>query len=126
MVKVASSSTISKRSFWLPAEPTARGEALEKHRPVHSPIVQDQEGVRDFISSLLWSSTSADIVPTLVRSLDLLESAFLIRLIDDEDFFIGEAVGREIEQRPALHLLPAAEHCARHAHPMVREAGCGR
>lgn len=114
----------SLEAFLLAAHRANEAEVpLNEHHLPHSPVAKDQEALRDFLTSLLSQPGSGDVIPTLVGSLDLVDCAFLIRLIDDEDFYVGEAVAREIERRPSPHLLPVAEHCGHHPHVLVREAG---
>lgn len=91
--------------------------------PDRSPIAQDQLALSAFMRGLLDSPGLNDVVVALIPSLDLQDIDLLQRLAQDEDFFLGEAVGNEIKNRPSPVLLPIAELCAAHPHPQVARAG---
>jgi hypothetical protein len=96
--------------------------SVSEHHPTHALLAKEQAALRDHLSALRLNENSEDIIPALIPSLDLSEPDFLISLIGD-DFFIGEAIARQVAARPKAELLPVAEFCARHPHMMVRNAG---
>lgn len=91
--------------------------------PAQSPIAKDQVALGAFVRALLASEELGDVVVCLVPSLDLADTDLLQRLVQDEDFFLGEAVANEITKRPSPALLPMAQLCAAHRHPQVARAG---
>lgn len=91
--------------------------------PAQSPLTKDQGALSAFVRGLLVSDELGDMVVCLVPSLDLSDIDLLQRLVQDEDFFLGEAVANEIAKRPSPALLPIAQLCAAHRHPQVARAG---
>ncbi|WP_426389766.1 hypothetical protein [Variovorax sp. R-27] len=100
-----------------------RGIEVTDLHPDHSPLAKDQSALGAFVRSLLDGQELNDVVVSLIPSLNLEDIDLLRRLAQDEDFFLGEAVGTEIERRPSPALLPIAELCAAHRHPQVARAG---
>lgn len=112
-------------SAFLEAVRTARDRGMDVPdlHPALSPPATDQLGLGVFIRSLLETGDSTELVVALVPSLDLRDTALLVQLADDEDFYLGEAVALEIGKRPSTELLPIAERCAAHPHTQVAQAG---
>ncbi|MRV75521.1 hypothetical protein GJ700_27760 [Duganella sp. FT92W] len=97
--------------------------SVEDIHPVLSPLTTDQASLSHFLKDLLLRGEYNDLVTTLVPSLDLQDLPLLKMLALDPDFFLGEAVAREIEKRPSADLFPIAAACAEHPHPQVARAG---
>lgn len=91
--------------------------------PALSPPATDQRGLAALVRSLLESGDATEVVVALVPSLDLRDAGLLVQLVEDEDFYLGEAVALEIVKRPSPELMPIAERCAAHPHTQVAQAG---
>lgn len=100
-----------------------RGIDVADLHPDHAPLAKDQSALGAFVRSLLDRQGMNDVVICLLPSLNLEDIDLLRRLAQDEDFLVGEAVGRAIERRPSQALLSIAELCAAHRHPQVARAG---
>jgi hypothetical protein len=90
--------------------------------PAMSPVAKDQAALTALIYALLRRACN-DVIVSLIPSLDLINLSLLHALASDADFFLGEAVAMEIENRPSSALLPIAMACVGHVHPQVANAG---
>ncbi len=99
------------------------GVSVTDLHPKCSPLAEDQSALGVFVRGLLDRQELKDVVVSLIPSLNLEDIDLLRTLARDEDFFLGEAVGREIERRPSPTLLSIAELCAAHGHAQVAQAG---
>ncbi|KQU67102.1 MULTISPECIES: hypothetical protein [unclassified Rhizobacter] len=110
--------------FLAAADEAKRRQAwLSQLHPACSPVAADQAGLSRWIGELIGSHAGHEVAMALVPSLDLADTALLRRLVNDPDFFLGEAVAVEIEKRPARALGVIAELCTLHPHPQVVSAG---
>lgn len=110
-------------SFMQAAKRAAADEAeIEDEHPEHAWVANDQAKLKELISSLRASPDSEDILTVLVPSLELSDIDFLTSLMEEDGFYIAEAVCNEIVLRPKAHLLPIARKGEEHPHPVVREA----
>ncbi len=91
--------------------------------PLLSPLAPDQAALAAFMHQLLDDQTLNEVLVALIPSLHLQDTALLRRMLDDEDFYLGEAVAMAIEKCPSPALLPLAHQAAAHAHPQVARAG---
>lgn len=101
----------------------ASGREVSDLHPALSPLAPDQAALAAFIHQLLDDETCNEVVAALIPSLDLEDHHLLRRMLDDEDFYLGEAVAMAIQKRPSQALLPMAQRAAAHAHPQVAQAG---
>lgn len=101
----------------------ASGREVSDLHPALSPLAPDQAALAAFIHQLLDDPTCNEVVAALIPSLDLEDHHLLRRLLDDEDFHLGEAIAIAIQKRPSQALLPMAQRAAAHAHPQVAQAG---
>jgi hypothetical protein len=102
----------------------ATGEPLASYdrRPV---ILPEQQKLGELIDERLQAGSENDlaVVIALIPSLDLSDRELLGRLADQTDFFVVEALGNTIAERPRRELRPIAETCASHSHPQAADAG---
>jgi hypothetical protein len=91
--------------------------------PAHSPMAPDQTALSQFIREHLGGENATEIVTAVIPSMDLRDFTLLRRLAEDDDFFLGEAVAREIAKRPSSKLREIVELCLAHHHPQVVNAG---
>lgn len=101
----------------------ASGREVSDLHPALSPLAPDQAALAAFIHQLLDEETCNEVVAALIPSFDLEDHHLLRRMLDDEDFYLGEAVAMAIQKRPSQALLPMAQRAAAHAHPQVAQAG---
>ncbi|SAI59797.1 Uncharacterised protein [Bordetella ansorpii] len=99
------------------------GSSLEARHPERAPIGQDPLALAAWIRSLAHDEEADAILPALIPSLDLADHGLLRELAAYEDFYVAEAVAREITARPDRSLQDIADLCAQHAHPQAAEAG---
>ncbi len=110
-------------SFWEAINRAAdKDEFVEDEHPTMAWVAQDQAGLQGLISKLRSDPAYEEIGPALVPSLSLEDTDFLMGLVDQNSVYIPEAVCREVEARPAAHLLPLIERAEAHPHWMVRNA----
>jgi hypothetical protein len=95
---------------------------IDDEHPALAWVADDQTALRHLIVSLRSGPRYGDTVPVLIPSLDLADLDFLSTLIRDDDFYVAEAVCRQIVVRPAAQLMPIVELGQVHAHWMVRNA----
>lgn len=98
------------------------GGFVEDEHPTMAWVADEQDGLQDLISSLRNHVDYDDIGPALVPSLNLKNVEFLANLVEQDSVYVAEAVCREIEIRPAEHLMPVLERAGVHHHWMVRNA----
>ncbi|MFZ6682050.1 hypothetical protein [Undibacterium sp. Tian12W] len=91
--------------------------------PQCSPLVTDQSALCALIEKDLALNLENELTFASIPSLDLNNLPLLQKLANSDDFFLGEAVAREICKRPNESLRAIAELCSRHPHPQVANAG---
>lgn len=100
----------------------SQGCALtELHPPLAIPVT-DQAALASLIGEAL-AEDQVEVAVALIPSLDLRDTRLLQTLLAHEDFYLGEAIARQVCARPAADLLPLARQCASHPHPQVAQAG---
>lgn len=96
---------------------------LSDLHPPHSPLCPDQSGLSQLIIRLCDVEDDEDIAIALIPSLDLLDMSLLEQLARSDNFFLAEALAREIKQRPRADLLDITQLCSAHPHPQAAQAG---
>jgi hypothetical protein len=96
---------------------------LTDFHPLLSPVIADQVGLGAFMRQALVNGSVNDVVVALIPCLDLHDLDLLEQLVGNKDFFLGEAVARQISKRPSAELAAIAGLCVRHSHPQVVNAG---
>jgi len=96
---------------------------LPDAHPTLSPMASDQAALGRLIREELEAHEGATIITSVIPSMHLRDLSLLRRLVEDEDFFLGQAVGIAIAKRPAAELREIADLCLRHRHPQVVNAG---
>jgi len=96
-----------------------RGIEVTDLHPEHLPLAEDLAALGALVRSLLEVQELHDVVVSVIPSLNLEDIDLLRRLAQEEDIFLGEAVGIAIERRPLPAPLPIAGLCAADGHPQV-------
>ena len=102
------------------------GSNLRTYHPPAAILLENQGGLRQLIVDLLDERLSVDatmVLICLIPSLALADDELFRRLAQHEDFYIAEAVGDAIVERPSDGLQSLAQLCAAHAHPQAAEVG---
>jgi len=102
----------------------ASGQFLSELHPLVSPDGMDQKAVSMLVRSLVEGADEGiGVALALIPSMDLSDTDLLVELVQHEDFFVGEAVGEAIAQRPSNVLREVALLCSKHPHPQAARAG---
>lgn len=102
----------------------ASGQLLSELHPLVSPHEMDQKAVSHLVRSLVQGTDEGvSVALALIPSMDLSDIDLLAELVQHEDFFVGEAVGEAIAQRPSSVLREVALLCSKHPHPQAARAG---
>ncbi len=96
---------------------------LSEAHPTLSPLASDQAALSRLIREELEADDGTTIITSVIPSMDLRDLALLRLLVEDDDFFLGEAVGIAISRRPAVELQEIVDLCLRHRHRQVVNAG---
>lgn len=104
----------------------ASGNCLRSYHPAVAVLLPNQPELGQLTRDLLDGRHDCDgsvVALSLIPSIDLSDFPLLRRLASDDDFYIAEAIGDAIAQRPRSDLEPVAELCANHPHVQASAAG---